>query len=161
MVVEKSNSNFNKLVGVLLELKNKKIFQSYQTFGTMFLFDLGQKAEKYTNGKLGFTGENTIIIENDEWNLLKNNNVIVSSKNEQKEIRKLVSNLVGKEINDFSFNPEAKLFTINFSDDFKLDIVLTDSKYRDIGIKLSSGNWIDIGPGFAWKEVTNDHVDEE
>ena len=160
MIVKKSNNDFNKLVELLLELKNNEIFQSYQTFGTMFLFDLGQKAEKYTNGKLGFTGENAIIIENDTWNLLKNNDIIVSSKNEQKDIRKLVSNLVGKEIIDFTFTPEAKLFTIIFSDDLKLDIALSGNKNRDIGIKLNSGNWVDIGPGYTWKEVTGDHVDE-
>ena len=160
MEVEKSNSDFNKLIEVLLELKNKEIFQSYQTFGTMFLIDLGKKFEKLTQGKLGFTGENTIIIENDTWSLLKRNEVIVSSKNEQKSIRKLVSNLVGKEINKFSFTPKVKLFTIIFSDDFKLDITLSSKKYRDIGIRLSNGNWIDIGPGYTWKEVTSDHVDE-
>jgi hypothetical protein len=160
MIVEKSNDDFNKLVEVLWDIKNKEIFQSYHTYGTMFLFDLGQKTEKFSQGKLGFIGENTVIVENDTWSLLKKETEIVHSKDEIKEIRKLISGLVGNKIIDFSFVHEEKLFTITFANDFRLEVTLSGSKYRDIGIKLSNGNWIDIGPGNTWKEVTGDHVDE-
>jgi len=160
MIVEKPNGDFNKLFEILSELKTKAIFQSYHTYGTMFIFDLGQKNEKVTQGRLGFTGENTVIIENDSWSLLKNNKLVVNSKKELKEIRKYITTLAGNHIINFSIDPETKLFTISLTNDLNLEITLSGSKYRDLGIKLKNNNWVDIGPGNTWKIVTADHVDD-
>ena len=160
MIIKEPNNNFAKLIQILFELKGKEIFQAYHTYGSMFLFDIGQKSEKLVQDKLEFIGENTVIIENHTWNLLKNAEIVVSSTNDFDEIRKYIPNLVGNMITDFAFVTEENRLSFIFTNNFRLDIKLSGDEYRDLGIKLSNGNWIDIGPGNTWKEVTAGHIDE-
>lgn len=157
MKVAGPSTDISDLQSRLDELKGKPIFQAYHTFGTMFLFDLGEKTEKLSRGKINLNGENTVIVENSTWTIKKDDEVVIDSGNDVQEMRRKIPVLVDKKIEAI----ETKDNTINiiFSDNLSLSVVLSEEENRDLGIRLSSGNWIDIGPGLSWVEVTGDHIE--
>lgn len=159
MIIQESNKDYQKLLKNLSELKNKKIFQAYQTFGSMFLFDFGKKYTKLTKRKLSFYGENTIIVEDTSWNLMNNNNRIVNNVDTQKEIAKQIPQIIGQKITNVIFDKNKLEIDFIMTGNFNLIVSLTNNSYRDIGIKLANGNWLDIGPNQEWKIVSADHVD--
>jgi hypothetical protein len=158
MVITRENDNFEMLIQKLNGLKNKRIFQSYHTFGSMFLFDLGEKVEKLSQGKLGFNGDNTIIVENNAWVLSQKGEVIVDGQMPVSEIRKNVTCLVDKTIENFSFDKVSKSILIVFSEDFELRINVVNENHRDVALRFTNSNWIEVGPRWIWREVTGDHV---
>lgn len=158
MIIRSSSNDFDSLIVVISKIKNQTVFQAYQTFGTMFLFDLGKKFSKYSQGKLGFSGDYTVIIENNTWVLLNQHGIVCSSREDEKDIRKKIPVLIDEKIVDVIYIEQKNELIFVFSN-YELKINLTGKKYRDIAIKLADGNWVEIGPNQNWRIVTGAHID--
>jgi len=161
MIIKPRNSDSHSLLAKLSELIGKNIFQAHHTYGTMFLFDMGKKTEKLSLGQLLINGENTVIVENYTWTIKQKRIKIVNSKDSASDMRRKIPTLVGKEIVNIKMEENgSNRLIFSFSDDIALEVTLSETKDRDIGIRLKNSHWIDIGPRNTWVEVTADHVDK-
>lgn len=160
MIIVNRNKDLKKLLKKLEELKSEKVIQAFHSRGTMFVLDMGQKTEVTSGGKIYIHGEKTIVVENYTWELKQESNEVVDSTAVESEIRRGIPILVGKSIGDIKIDKDDGIrVVIIFTDGFRLGIRLSEKKERDIGIRLHSGNWIDVGFDGQWQEVTGDHVD--
>ncbi|OGD79118.1 hypothetical protein A2368_00955 [Candidatus Collierbacteria bacterium RIFOXYB1_FULL_49_13] len=162
MIIEPENSDFDKLSQKLTPLVGKQVFQAYHTYGTMFLFDCGERIEKVTGGKISYIGECSVVIEADTRVLTQRDVKIVDSSDDVEVLRSKISTLTDLVVQKVSFAKSdiAPEMTFHFSNNITLDVSLTVPKDRSVGVRLPTSNWIDIGPGRVWKEVTGDHIDK-
>ena len=127
----KPQNNFDQILEKISELKGKTVSHAGHTYGSMFIFDLDK---------------NTVIVENNNWRLLNNSKEIINCDTTSAEINNEITKITGNKIIQITFDKIKLQLSFAFSNNYLLEIILTEKTHRDLGIKLTNGEWIDIGP---------------